>query len=181
VTNQKIFFTITECSLGLVLVATNPIGICAIFLGDDANSLQTELQNRFPKVTLVNAFNLNEEILVKLIRYIDAPKSKIDLPLDIQGTAFQKMVWDALLSIPCGKTVSYSEVANQINKPKAIRAIANACGANKLAVVIPCHRVIKNDGTLSGYRWGIDRKRKLLASESNGEIPSCDFLKKSAL
>ena len=159
-------FAVGECTLGTVLVAASTKGVCAIFLGDDPNALVRDLQDRFPKARLVGGNEAFESTVAKVIGFIEMPKTGLDLPLDVRGTAFQQKVWQALRDIPVGSTVSYRDIAARIGAPKAVRAIAQACGANALAVAIPCHRVVRNDGGLSGYRWGVQRKRALLKREA---------------
>jgi AraC family transcriptional regulator, regulatory protein of adaptative response / methylated-DNA-[protein]-cysteine methyltransferase len=159
-------FAVGECTLGTVLVAASAKGVCAIFLGDDPNALVRDLQNRFPKARLVGGNEAFESTVAKVIGFIETPKTGLDLPLDVRGTAFQQKVWQALRDIPVGSTVSYRDIAARIGAPKAVRAIAQACGANALAVAIPCHRVVRNDGSLSGYRWGVQRKGALLRREA---------------
>jgi AraC family transcriptional regulator, regulatory protein of adaptative response / methylated-DNA-[protein]-cysteine methyltransferase len=159
-------FAVGECTLGTVLVAASTKGVCAIFLGDDPNALVRDLQDRFPKARLVGGNEAFETTVAKVIGFIEMPKTGLDLPLDVRGTAFQQKVWQALRDIPVGSTVSYRDIAARIGAPKAVRAIAQACGANALAVAIPCHRVVRNDGGLSGYRWGVQRKRALLKREA---------------
>jgi AraC family transcriptional regulator of adaptative response/methylated-DNA-[protein]-cysteine methyltransferase len=149
-----------------VLVAASTKGVCAIFLGDDPNALVRDLQDRFPKARLVGGNEAFESTVAKVIGFIEMPKTGLDLPLDMRGTAFQQKVWQALRDIPVGSTVSYRDIAARIGAPKAVRAIAQACGANALVVAIPCHRVVRNDGRLSGYRWGVQRKRALLKREA---------------
>lgn len=148
------------------MVAQSPIGVCAILLGDDPEQLLRDLQDKFPKADLIGGDDKFEKVIAKVLGFIEAPEIGFDLPLDIRGTAFQQRVWHALRDIPAGKTVSYSEIAEKIGQPKAVRAVASACAANILAVAIPCHRVVRNNGDLSGYRWGIDRKQALLLKES---------------
>ncbi len=158
-------FAIGECSLGAILVAESNKGVCAVLLGDDPAALLKDLQDRFPKAELAGGDRSFEKRAAKIIAYTEHPGSKIDLPLDIRGTAFQYRVWQALRDIPAGSTVSYTDVANMIGRPKSVRAVAGACAANSIAVVVPCHRVVRSDGALSGYRWGIERKRQLLKRE----------------
>ena len=165
-TDTDIFFAIGECSLGYILVAQSHIGVCSILLGDDPAALVRNLQDRFPKANLIGEEPGYETVVAKVIGLIESPAIGCDLPLDIRGTAFQRRVWKALQQIPPGTTASYSDIATRIGMPKAVRAVARACGANELAVAIPCHRVVKNDGSLSGYRWGVDHKRALLESET---------------
>ena len=140
--------------------------MCSILLGDDPAFLVRDLQDRFPKANLIGNEPGYEDVVAKVVGLIEKPGIGFDLPLDIRGTAFQRRVWKALQQIPPGSTVSYSDIANKIGMPKAVRAVAQACGANNLAVAIPCHRVVKNDGSLSGYRWGVERKRALLEREA---------------
>ncbi len=162
-----IHFAVGQCSLGAVLVAQSERGICALLLGDDPATLLQDLQARFPRADLRGGELGFEKTVAQVIGFLDAPGSRLDLPLDIRGTLFQQQVWEALREIPAGTTVSYTEIARRIGAPAAVRAVASACGANALAVAIPCHRVVRSDGGLSGYRWGIERKRALLASEVN--------------
>ena len=161
----EIRFAVGECSLGSVLVAQSAKGVCAILLGDDPEALVRELQDRFPRSTLVGGDPAFEQTVAKVIGLIETPTRGLDLPLDVRGTAFQQQVWQALRAIPPGETASYAEIAARIGAPQSARAVAQACAANNLAVAIPCHRVVRTDGSLSGYRWGIDRKRSLLDRE----------------
>lgn len=158
-------FAVGECSLGSVLVAATAKGVCAILLGDDPEELVRDLEDRFPKAELIGADPAFEATVAQVVGLIDAPRQVIDLPLDIRGTAFQQQVWDALRRIPAGHTMSYAEIAAAIGRPSAVRAVAQACASNALAVAIPCHRVVRSDGNLSGYRWGVERKRVLLSRE----------------
>ena len=164
--NTEIRFAIGECSLGSILVASSDRGVCAIFLGDDPDVLVHDLQDRFPHANLIGGESQFEQLVAKVVGFIEAPAIGLDLPLDIRGTAFQQRVWNALMKIPAGTTVSYTDIANRIGSPKSVRAVAQACAANKIAVAIPCHRVVRNDGVLSGYRWGVERKRVLQERES---------------
>lgn len=163
---MKIYFAVGLCSLGDILVAQSERGICAILLGDDPQKLLRDLQDKFPKADLVGGDNAFEQRMAQVVGFIEAPDTGLDLPLDIRGTAFQQRVWQALCDIPVGSTVSYAVIAQKIGAPKAVRAVAGACAANMLAVAIPCHRVVRNDGALSGYRWGVERKRALLDKEA---------------
>jgi AraC family transcriptional regulator of adaptative response/methylated-DNA-[protein]-cysteine methyltransferase len=163
--NTAIHFSVGECSLGSILVARSERGVCAIFLGDEPEALLHDLEDRFPRAELIGGDKDFEKLVAKVVGFVEAPGTGLDLPLDIRGTAFQQRVWRALQAIPAGKTVSYAELAKRIGTPKAVRAVANACGANAIAVAIPCHRVVHKDGKLSGYRWGVERKRKLLRRE----------------
>lgn len=162
----RIFFAIGACSLGDILVAQSEKGICAILMGNDPEKLLHDLQDKFPQADLIGCDGEFEQLVAQVVGFIEAPQIGLDLPLDIQGTAFQQRVWQALREIPVGKTASYAEIAEKIGSPKAVRAVAGACAANMLAVAIPCHRVIKNDGSLSGYRWGVERKQALLNKEA---------------
>lgn len=153
------------CSLGSILVAQSQHGICAILLGDDPDQLVRDLQDRFPRAELVGGDAGFETLVARVVGFVEAPSTGLDLPLDVRGTAFQERVWRALRDIPPGATASYAEIANRIGMPGAARAVARACAANSLAVAIPCHRVVRRDGALSGYRWGVERKRELLRRE----------------
>ncbi|WP_446811143.1 bifunctional DNA-binding transcriptional regulator/O6-methylguanine-DNA methyltransferase Ada [Methylomonas sp. 2BW1-5-20] len=164
-TNSRIRFALGECSLGAILVAASDIGICAIALGDDPDRLARELQDRFPRAELIGGDSEFEQWVAKVVGFVEAPAIGLDLPLDMRGTAFQQRVWQALLQIPVGEKVSYADIAQRIGAPKAVRAVAGACAANTLAVAIPCHRVVRSDGGLSGYRWGVERKAELLRWE----------------
>ena len=163
--DTQIRFAIGECSLGAVLVAATQKGVCAIDFGEDAQTLLEDLQDRFPHAELVGGDTDFEAIVADVVGHLETPDGNLDLPLDIRGTAFQQKVWEALRSIPAGSTASYADIAHRIGKPTAVRAVAQACSANRIAVAIPCHRVIRRDGDLSGYRWGVDRKRMLLSRE----------------
>jgi AraC family transcriptional regulator of adaptative response/methylated-DNA-[protein]-cysteine methyltransferase len=159
-------FALGECSLGSILVASSDKGVCAILLGDDPAALLRDLQDRFPQAELIGGDPEFEALVAQVVGFVEAPGIGLDLPLDLRGTAFQQRVWRALRDIPAGMTVSYAEIARRIGAPAAVRAVGAACGANALAVAIPCHRVVRSDGGLSGYRWGIERKRTLLAREA---------------
>jgi AraC family transcriptional regulator, regulatory protein of adaptative response / methylated-DNA-[protein]-cysteine methyltransferase len=164
--SAEILFAVGECTLGSILVAKSERGVCAILLGDDPNELARDLQNRFPHANLIGRNAEFESLVAKVVGFVEAPALGLDLPLDIQGTAFQQRVWQALRQIPAGATASYTDIARAIGSPKSVRAVAQACGANPLAVAIPCHRVVRLDGDLSGYRWGVERKRSLLEREA---------------
>jgi len=161
-----ILFAIGESSLGSVLVAGGGRGICAVLIGDDPALLIRDLQARFPAIKLTPHENGFGDLVAKVVEFIEKPGPRLDLPLDIRGTAFQQRVWKALQRIPAGSTASYSDIAQKLGMPKSARAVAQACAANPLAVAIPCHRVIRTDGRLSGYRWGVERKRALLDREA---------------
>ncbi|HYA20963.1 MAG TPA: methylated-DNA--[protein]-cysteine S-methyltransferase, partial [Burkholderiales bacterium] len=165
--NTEICFAIGECSLGTILVAQSERGVCAILMGDDPDKLARDLQDQFPRAALIGGDTKFEQLVAKVIGFVEAPKLGLDLPLDVRGTAFQQRVWQALRKIPAGTTASYIDIAKRIGSPKSVRAVAQACAANMLAVAIPCHRVVRNDGKLSGYRWGVERKRALLEREAN--------------
>ncbi len=162
----SIRFAVGQCSLGAILVARSQRGLCAILLGDDPGALVRDLEDRFPKATLIAGDAAFERLVAEVVGFVEAPHLGLRLPLDVRGTAFQQRVWQALSEIPPGATASYSQVAARIGQPAAVRAVAQACGANALAVAIPCHRVVRRDGDLSGYRFGIDRKRALLLREA---------------
>ena len=164
--DSEIRFAIGECSLGSILVARSERGVCAILLGDDPEALARDLQDRFPRADLIGGDGEFEQLVSQVVGFIDVPARGLDLPLDIRGTAFQQRVWQALREIPAGSTATYTEIAQRIGLPKSVRAVARACAANALAVAIPCHRVVRTDGSLSGYRWGVERKRALLDKEA---------------
>jgi AraC family transcriptional regulator of adaptative response/methylated-DNA-[protein]-cysteine methyltransferase len=153
--------------LGAILVAQSQRGICAILLGDDPDLLVRDLQDQFPKAQLIGGDAKFEQLIAQVVGFIEAPSIGLNLPLDVRGTAFQERVWQALREVPPGVTVSYAEIAGRIGAPKAVRAVAQACAANHIAVAIPCHRVVRRDGDISGYRWGVDRKRELLRREAD--------------
>jgi len=167
-TQAEIRFAVGQCSLGAILVARSERGVCAILLGDDPDALLRDLQDRFPRARLIGGDAEFEALVARVVGFVEAPGVGLDLPLDLRGTAFQQRVWQTLREIPVGKTVTYAEIARRIGAPQAIRAVGTACGANAIAVAIPCHRVVRSDGGLSGYRWGIERKRDLLAREKAG-------------
>jgi AraC family transcriptional regulator, regulatory protein of adaptative response / methylated-DNA-[protein]-cysteine methyltransferase len=159
-------FAVGQASLGAVLVAATSKGVCAIMLGDDPEALVRDLQDRFPRAELQGGDPGFERTVAQVVGLVEAPGQRVDLPLDIRGTAFQQRVWAALRAIPPGKTATYKAIARAIGQPTAVRAVAQACAANPLAVAIPCHRVVRTDGDVSGYRWGVERKRKLLDREA---------------
>jgi AraC family transcriptional regulator of adaptative response/methylated-DNA-[protein]-cysteine methyltransferase len=163
--DETIHFAIAESSLGGVLVAATEAGVCAILLGDDPQELIDDLARRFSAATLTGAHPGFDDWVAKVVGLVECPSLHVELPLDIRGTAFQHKVWKALIQIPSGKTTSYSELASCIGSPTAARAVAGACAANPLAVVVPCHRVVRRDGGISGYRWGVEKKRELLRRE----------------
>lgn len=159
-------FAIGQCSLGSVLVASGARGVRAILLGDDPESVIGELKRRFPDATLVRRDEDLSQSLSQVIGLVETPGQPLDLLLDLRGTTFQQRVWQALQEIPAGSTVTYSQVACRIGAPKSVRAVAHACASNALALVVPCHRVVRSDGGLAGYRWGVERKRILLQREA---------------
>ncbi len=161
-------FAVGQCSLGAVLVAATDKGVCSILLGDDPQARVRDLQDRFDRAELIGGDADFERLVARVVGMVEQPSLGFDLPLDIRGTAFQQRVWQALRKIPAGSTISYAQMAKRIGSPKAIRAVAGACAANPIAIAIPCHRVVRTDGDLSGYRWGIERKRMLLEREKVG-------------
>jgi AraC family transcriptional regulator of adaptative response/methylated-DNA-[protein]-cysteine methyltransferase len=164
--NEDIRFAVGQSSLGAILVASSDKGVAAILLGDDPDALAHDLQDRFPRARLIGGDADYEQLVARVVGFIEAPRLGLDLPLDVRGTVFQQRVWQALRDIPPGKTVSYAEIARVVGSPKAVRAVASACAANNIAVAIPCHRVVRNDGSLSGYAWGVERKRALIEREA---------------
>ena len=162
----EIRFAVGQCSLGAILVAQSERGVCAILLGDEPDALVRDLQDRFPNARHLGADAGYEQWVAKVVGLVEQPAVGLDLPLDVRGTAFQQRVWSALQQIPVGETASYLDIAEKIGAPRAVRAVAQACAANALAVAIPCHRVVRQDGALSGYRWGVERKRALLEREA---------------
>jgi len=165
--DAAIRFAIGQCSLGAVLVARNPKGICAILLGDEPDPLLQSLQVLFPNSELVGADADFAPVMSQVIEFVESPSQGLPLPLDLQGTPFQLRVWGALREIPTGHTVSYTELAERLGCPGAVRAVASACAANRIAVAIPCHRVVRRNGDISGYRWGVARKHELLQREAD--------------
>ena len=166
-TDEEIKFAVGQTSLGAILVASSKKGVAAILLGDDPDELVRNLQDRFPRARFIGADRDYEALVARVVGFVEAPKIGLNLPLDVRGTAFQERVWQALREIPVGTTICYAELARRIGSPKAARAVAAACSANKLAIAIPCHRVVRNDGSLSGYAWGVERKRVLLDREAS--------------
>lgn len=162
---DRIQYAVGRCSLGLLLVAESAKGLCAILLGDDETALVADLCSRFPHATIAAAAGDMTNVLASVVQLVETPGTPINVTLDPRGTSFQRRVWQALRDIPIGKTMSYADVARRIGAPGSARPVAQACAANPLAVAIPCHRVVRNDGGLSGYRWGVNRKRELLARE----------------
>ncbi|HEX7390748.1 MAG TPA: bifunctional DNA-binding transcriptional regulator/O6-methylguanine-DNA methyltransferase Ada [Acidiphilium sp.] len=158
-------FAVAECSLGTILVAATKKGVVAIEFGTDPEHLVHGLQDRFPKATLTGGDPAFDRLIATVIGLAETPRQEVELPVDVRGTAFQQRVWQALRQIPPGSTASYAEIANRIGNPKAVRAVARACATNPAAMVIPCHRVVRSNGDLGGYRWGIERKRELLRRE----------------
>lgn len=162
----SIRFAVGECSLGSILVAATDKGICSILLGDDPDKLVRNLQDRFSKAELVGGDEEFEKWVAQVIGFIENPEQGLHLPLDMRGTAFQQRVWEALRDIPTGSTATYADIAQRLGAPKSVRAVAQACASNAIAVAIPCHRVVRKGGALSGYRWGVERKRALLQREA---------------
>lgn len=164
---EQIEYMIGLCSYGSILLASSRKGICAVFLGDHPDSLFVDLRQQFPEAEFIAGDEEFEQLLVEVINYVESPDKELDLALDIRGSSFQRSVWAALMEIPYGETCTYTELALRVGSPAAVRAIAQACAANKIAVIIPCHRVVRLDGDLSGYRWGIKRKQRLLEKEKD--------------
>ncbi len=164
---MEIRYIIEKCFLGHVIIGFTQKGICYLTFGDNENELIDDLKASFKNANIVK-LKYNLEIVKKIIDYIENPNSKVDFTLDIYGTSFQKKVWHEISKIPFGNTITYKELAKRVGNEKAVRAVANACGANKIAVIIPCHRVIRSDGSLGGYSSGLWRKKLLLESESYG-------------
>jgi AraC family transcriptional regulator of adaptative response/methylated-DNA-[protein]-cysteine methyltransferase len=162
---ETLLFAVGQTSLGAIVIASSLKGIAAILIGDDPEALLRDLQDRFPKATLVGGDADYERTVAQVVGLVEAPNLSNDLPLDIRGTVFQRRVWQALQSVPAGSTVSYDEIARRVGHPRAVNAVASACASNPLAVAIPCHRVVKSDGTFFGYTWGLERKRLLLERE----------------
>ena len=169
--DTTIRFAIGRCSRGAILVAASDKGVCAILLGDDADALLRDFQDRFPRADLIGGDAGFERLVALVVGFVETPAVGLDLPLDVRGTAFQQRVWRALRAIPPGTTASYGEVARRIGAPRSVRAVARAIASNPLAVAIPCHRVVASDGGLTGYRWGIERKRALLEREAGASVP----------
>lgn len=164
--DPQIRFATEQCQLGTVLVAQSSRGVSAIFLGDDPDMLTRTLLNCYPGAQRAGEDPAFRQLIEQVASFIEAPRAGLDVPLDVRGTAFQESVWKALLEIPPGTTASYTDIAERIGAPRSVRAVAQACGANLIAVAIPCHRVVRRDGGISGYRWGVERKRDLLLREN---------------
>ena len=162
-------FAIGQCSLGAILVAQSQRGICAILLGEEPEPLLRELQDQFPRAQLLGGDADFERLVAQVVGFVESPQLGLDLPLDVRGTAFQERVWQALREIPPGSTASYAQIAERIGAPRAVRAVAQACAANRIAVAIPCHRVVRRDGDISGYRWGVERSANCCAGKSGIE------------
>ncbi|WAC46778.1 methylated-DNA--[protein]-cysteine S-methyltransferase [Asticcacaulis sp. SL142] len=165
---ETIHYATGPSSLGAVLVAQSTAGLCSVMIDDDPKVLRDQLTLRFPDAELIEDVAGLRAVLAQAIALIDAPAAAYDGPLDLRGTAFQQSVWRALMTVPAGQTLTYSELAQRVGNPKAVRAVAAACGANRIAVVIPCHRIIGRNGSLIGYRWGVKRKQSLLQREERG-------------
>ena len=164
---EQIEYMIGLCRYGSILLATSMQGICAVFLDDHPDHLFVELRQQFPEAEFIAGDEEFEKLLVEVINYIESPKDVANFTLDLRGSTFQRNVWAALVEIPYGETCTYTELALRIGAPTSIRAVAQACAANRIAIIIPCHRVIKLDGGLSGYRWGTNRKQRLLDREKS--------------
>jgi AraC family transcriptional regulator of adaptative response/methylated-DNA-[protein]-cysteine methyltransferase len=164
--DAEIQFAVGRCSLGAILVASSAKGVCAILFGSEPASLRHDLERQFPGARLIEGDARFGRVMAEVIAFVENPRRDLDLPLDIRGTVFQHRVWEALRRIPAGATASYAAVAASIGAPRAVRAVARACATNRIAVAIPCHRVVASDGSLSGYRGGVERKRALLAKEA---------------
>lgn len=164
---ERIRFAVGQCSLGAILVASSEKGVVSILIDDEPEKMVRALQDRFPNATLIGADADYERLVAQVVGMVESPGALVDLPLDVRGTVFQRRVWQALRKIPAGKTASYIDIARRIGAPKAVRAVAGACASNNIAVAIPCHRVVRHDGALSGYRWGVERKRTLLEREGS--------------
>jgi AraC family transcriptional regulator of adaptative response/methylated-DNA-[protein]-cysteine methyltransferase len=165
--DEEILFAIGDSSLGALLVAQSVKGICAVMFGRTPSELKRDLQDRFPLAILVKGDSKTEKLLVNVLKLIEDPMHSLDMSLDERGTQFQQRVWNALREIPAGVTASYSEIARKIGQPKSARAVARACATNPLAIIIPCHRVVRSDGSISGYRWGVECKKNLLQREKS--------------
>lgn len=164
--SENIRYAMGLCTLGNILAASSEKGVCAIFLGDDCEALMNELRAAYPRAQLTNQQHTLQNLMEKIAAFIDAPATGVSFGLDIRGTDFQQRVWHALSAIPAGETRTYQQIATALGDAGAVRAVAGACAANVLAVAVPCHRVVRKDGSLSGYRWGIERKRQLLDQEA---------------
>jgi AraC family transcriptional regulator of adaptative response/methylated-DNA-[protein]-cysteine methyltransferase len=162
---MKIDYTIAKSALGKVLVAATERGVSAVYLGDAAATLVLELRDEYPRAEIAPAKDSFEHWVKEIVERVEGKPPRIELPLDLQATAFQRRVWQELQHIPRGTTRTYSQVARALGKPKAVRAVARACAINPVSIVVPCHRVIREDGNLAGYRWGLSRKEQLLALE----------------
>jgi AraC family transcriptional regulator of adaptative response/methylated-DNA-[protein]-cysteine methyltransferase len=179
--DTQIRFAVGQGSLGAILVAQSERGICAVLIGNDADALVRDLQDRFPRAQLLGGDADFEQLVARVVGFIETSGAgfmEAGLPLDVRGTAFQQRVWQALREIPPGQTLSYTQLAERVGAPKAVRAVASACAANAIAVLIPCHRVVRTDGSLSGYRWGVERKRALLEKEAQPAVPVTQKLRK---
>ena len=173
--NQEIVFSTGECVLGVVLVAKGDRGVCAILLGDDADQLTRDLRHRFPQAGLRSARSELEPLIAKVTSFLAAPAMGLDVPLEMRGTTFEQRVWRAVQEIPAGSTESYADVARRLGLPASAKEVGEACAANILAVAIPCHRVVRSDGGLAGYRWGVKRKRALLRREGARTVETADL------
>ena len=162
---MKIGFTVGNSTLGKVLVAATERGVSAVYLGDNERTLLDELRGEYPKAQIIRSSGGDGQWLNEVLQRVEGSAPSLDLPLDVHATAFQRRVWNELQKIPCGTTKTYTQIARALGKPRSIRAVARACATNPVSIVVPCHRVIRTDGTLAGYRWGLQRKEKLLQRE----------------
>ncbi len=162
---DRLEFSTSPSCIGMLLVATGDSGVVAVLIGESGAELLSDLRQRFPNATLVSGGSGIAPVMGAVLKAIEDPSSPSDIALDLRGTAFQQRVWNALRAVPAGETPTYRDIANAIGAPRSVRAVAAACAANPVAVLVPCHRVIRGDGSLAGYRWGLDRKRELLARE----------------
>jgi AraC family transcriptional regulator of adaptative response/methylated-DNA-[protein]-cysteine methyltransferase len=164
-TSDEMRYAIDHSSLGPILVARSNTGVSAVLFGDDRDALECDLRSRFPRAILIDDRATLATFVNRVLAFVEDPARGLNVPLDLRGSDFQRVVWAALREIPAGSTASYTDIAHRIGRPTAVRAVAHACAANPLAVVVPCHRVVRSDGGLSGYRWGVERKRTLLERE----------------
>ncbi|MCH4594812.1 methylated-DNA--[protein]-cysteine S-methyltransferase [Achromobacter xylosoxidans] len=162
----EIRFAVGQCALGALLVAASDTGICEIALHEDPEQLVRNLQDRFKAARLIGADREFEQWMAAVVGFVENPSVGLHLPLDVRGTAFQRRVWEALREIPVGATATYTDIAERIGSPRSVRAVARACATNNIALAIPSHRVVRTDGSLAGYRWGIERKRELIEREA---------------
>jgi AraC family transcriptional regulator of adaptative response/methylated-DNA-[protein]-cysteine methyltransferase len=165
----NINYTVVSSSMGRLLVAMTDRGVCAVRMGDSDSDLETDLREEFPQAQITRADSALRDPVQKILNHLDNNEPRLDLPIDVRSTAFQRQVWEKLRAIPYGQTVSYGDVAKALGKPGAVRAVGRACATNPVALVIPCHRVVREDKSLGGYRWGLERKKKLIESERDAK------------